>query len=117
MFVVHRFMTCCIIRASGCQLEIQELLFTPTSGTLVHTLHNTVHIHVKIIDDAFLPYICRYKSLPELMSQVCDVHHKWRLLTKQNERLKKKIATVADKAEVTVNEELHNDMIAFANEN
>lgn len=48
------------------------------------------------------------------MSQVCDVHHKWRLLTKQNERLKKKIATAADKAEVTVNEELHN---AIVNEN
>lgn len=51
------------------------------------------------------------------MSQVREVHHKWRLLTKQNERLKKKIATAADKAKVTVNEELHYDMIAIANEN
>ena len=63
----------------------------------------------------FLSY--RYKSLPELVTHVKTVQRQCRLLSKQNERLKQKIATAASKAEVILDEELHADLVAITNEN
>ena len=55
----------------------------------------------------------RYKSLPDLVSRVKEVHHQYRLLSRQHDRLRRKIATAADNANFVVDEETHNDLISI----
>ena len=60
------------------------------------------------------PTTLSYQPLPALVSRVKEVQHQYRLLSKQHERVKRKIALAAEEASVTVNEELHNDLVTIA---
>ena len=47
------------------------------------------------------------------MSRVKEVHHHYRLLLKQHDRLQRKIAAAADKANVIIDEGIQNDLVAI----
>ena len=55
----------------------------------------------------------RYKAIPDLVSRVKEVHHQYRLLSRQHDRLKRKIEASADRADVVIDEDLHNDLVAI----
>ena len=55
--------------------------------------------------------------LPELVHRVKEVQHQYCLLSKRYHRLKQKISDAAERAEVVVDEELHNDLITIATNN
>ena len=52
-----------------------------------------------------LPF--QIQTLPDLVSRVKKVHHQYHLAPKQHDRLRRKIAAAAEKAEIVVDEELH----------
>ena len=55
----------------------------------------------------------RYKPLPDLVPQVKEVHHHYRLLSRQHDRLRGKIATAADKANIVFDKNIHNGLVTI----
>ena len=55
----------------------------------------------------------RYKAIPDLVARVKEVHHQYRLLSRQHDRLKRKIEASADRVDVVIDEDLHNDLVAI----
>ena len=51
--------------------------------------------------------------MPDLVSRVKEVHHNYRLLSRQHNRLQRKIAAAAEKTNVVVDEEIHNDLVVI----
>ena len=58
----------------------------------------------------------RYQSLPELATRVKEVHHQFRLLSKQHDRLKSKIGAATELVGVDVDKETHADLVAVSSE-
>ena len=53
--------------------------------------------------------LCRYQPIPTLISRITQLHHQYRLVSKQLERLKKKIAEVSESSGITLDEQTHDD--------
>ena len=77
---------------------------------------SSVIVYTYMCEGAFYTYMFisfRYKPLPDLVSRVKEVHHQYRLLSRQHDRLRGKIAAAADKANIVVDEETHHDLVAI----
>ena len=53
-----------------------------------------------------------YTPLPDLVCRVKEVHHQYRLLSRQHDRVRRKIAAAGVKANAVVDEETHSDLVA-----
>ena len=58
--------------------------------------NDVIHIHV-----------CRYQPIPALMSQINRLHREYTLVSKQLDRLKRKIAKASESTGVTLDEQTH----------
>ncbi len=58
----------------------------------------------------FIQSILRYQPLPELVTRLGEVHRQYRMVTKQCDRLKAKIAAAAEQVGVCLDDEVHEDM-------
>ena len=81
-----------------------------TFGNYPHT-QTAFFVHCKNSCDFMISF--RYKPLPDLVLRVKEVNYHYRLLAKQHDRLRRKIAAAADKANVVVDEGIHNDLVAI----
>ena len=54
--------------------------------------------------------ICRYQSLPDIVSWLNEMHHEYRVVSKQLDRLKRKIAAVSEVVGITPDAEVHDDL-------
>ena len=72
-----------------------------------------IYVHVRKCVLSCVIHLFRYKPLPDLVSQVKEVHHQYRLLSRQHDRLRSKIAAAADRADIIVDKETHKDLVAI----
>lgn len=73
-------------------------------------------LHLNLLQIEYFNYN-RYKTIPELVPRVKEVQHQYCLLSKRHHRLKQKIAQAAERAEVVVDEELHDYLVTITTNN
>ena len=72
-----------------------------------HGKHRYVRI-LTIIIVTLYQSLCRYQPIPTLISRITQLHHQYRLVSKQLERLKK-IVEVSESSGITLDEQTHDE--------
>ena len=123
------------VRCSACStyrstLTVQSRRMQRNVDTPTHTSHvnyryynycNNCHTMASALVILYnicllLTTIFRYQALPDLISRLGEVHHQYRIVSKQCDRLKKRIAATAEEIGVCLDEEAHDDMKALTAE-
>ena len=101
-----------LFRATGCRRRKRAPQLIPVTSItgefkVIYTL-TEFHLYISVI--------FRYQSLPDLVSRLSEMHHNHRILSKQNDRLNRKIAALSEVVGMSLDEDSHKDLKEIVND-